>query len=149
MSTINESCGLINAENYVRVNFFYTHRRSSSENFQVQIAEIEFGASLRATIKIQNGRPTVTYWSFIKVWDNHIHLQFQLFGKLLVHTVIWFITSISMFVANNSRVITIVLQVLSTSTDFSFKFTIGKNHCPRFYRRFVDVFSKRVMSKGW
>jgi len=44
-----------------KVNFFYTHRRSSSEEFQIQIAEVEFGSSLRATIRIQNGRPTVTY----------------------------------------------------------------------------------------
>lgn len=41
--------------------FFYATKRNSDTEFKLGFIEVEFGASLRATVKIMNGRANVTY----------------------------------------------------------------------------------------
>lgn len=41
--------------------FFYATKRNSDPEFKLGFVEVEFGASLRATVKIMNGRASVTY----------------------------------------------------------------------------------------
>ena len=54
---------LVNMEGTVgeRLVFFYAYKARGDDEFKVSFVDIEFTASLRATLKISNGRPTVSY----------------------------------------------------------------------------------------
>ena len=44
-----------------KIFFFYAYKKTQDPEFRLSFAEVEFGASLRASIRIENGRATVTY----------------------------------------------------------------------------------------